>query len=269
MKKVFLIIAIMCGMDGLYAGNGPTLPKQDFAIDTSVGFKSEYFFRGRHDPHKVFAKTKIEHQLFNEVTAYVGVNSVLGITPEKDDPSSTDNISPCVGILFNVFDKVTLDAGYEYHLYTAIPLIAPDGKPLGMRRHSQEVHLGIILDTFMKLSLDSFYDFERREVAVEGMGVYSFKLPFLFSGLSIDIWAKVGYDYTSNPLGITRVDIRIPKGCYYYYAAGADLAYRFNHARVKVGVSYEGNFAKEDFWINKYATTDGNIVISASVNCLF
>ncbi|MDR2777124.1 MAG: hypothetical protein LBB17_03750 [Puniceicoccales bacterium] len=270
MKRVFLIVAIMFGMAGLCA-DGDTIPsKQDFTVDTSVGFKSEYFFRGRGERRKVFvSKTEIEHQLFDEVTAYIGVNSAFGIAHEEGGTDTADHISPCAGILYGIFDKVALDIGCEYHLYTAMPLTDPDGKPLGVRCHSREVHLGIIFDTFMKLSLNSFYDFERQEVALEGIGVYSFELPFLFSGLGIDVWTKVGYDYTNKPLGITNVNINIPKACYYYYAAGADLAYRFNHARIKVGVSYERNSAKKDFWINEYASTNKNIVISASIDCLF
>ncbi|MDR1528116.1 MAG: hypothetical protein LBS22_00815 [Puniceicoccales bacterium] len=263
MKKTLLMVSIVCGMVGLYAGEGITSPKQNFTVDGSVGFKSEHFSRGRNELHKVIAsRIKMGYQAFDEITPYIGVSSTFG----TKSPTLLNHISPCVGVLCNVADKVTLDAGCEYHFYTAIPSKKDNGQPSRIKRHSREVHLGITFDTFMKLSLTGFYDFDRKEALFEGVGEYNLDLSFLFSGLGIDAWAKVGYDCVSNPMGIENSGL--PKTRYCYYGAGTDLAYRFNGVRVKVGVGYEKNLAKEE-WVNRDVIDGKNMVLSASVDCSF
>ncbi|MDR0742070.1 MAG: hypothetical protein LBE98_01235 [Puniceicoccales bacterium] len=264
MKKALVVVSIICGAVGLYADEGTTASEQNFTVDTSVGFKNEYFFRGRNTLHETFiSRAEIGCQIFDGTMAYAGVNSAFGIK----SPSQLNHLSPCVGISYNVTDEVMLNAGFEYHFYTAIPLTRRNGRPFGVKRHSKEVHLGIIFDTFMKLSLNGFYDFDRQEVSFEGMGVYNLDLSSLFTGLGIDIWAKIGHDYTGKPLGVER--FKILKERYNYYGVGADLAYRFNHARVKVGVGYEGNSAKKDSWVNGWTTFSKGMVVNASVDCSF
>jgi opacity protein-like surface antigen len=264
MKKVLLMLSIICGVFGLCVGEGTVSPEQDFMIDFGVDFKNEYIFHGRNELHKVYIpRVKVGYQIFDGTRVYAGADSVQGL----GEPRTLSRISPCVGVLYNITDKVILDAGYEYHFYTRLP-IKDDDEPIGIKCYSNEIHLGIIFDTFIKSSLKSFYDFERKEVTFEGVIGYSFDLSFLFSGLGIDTWAKGGCNHTRKPMGFEELEEE--KMVYYYYGTGVDLAYKVSHVRVKVGVGYEGNFAKKEFWINVGTKSSrSSLVFRAAVNYSF
>ncbi|MDR1232886.1 MAG: hypothetical protein LBJ75_01305 [Puniceicoccales bacterium] len=264
MKKILLMVGAICSVACLYADEDTTLLEQNFTVDGSVGYKSRYFFRGRDELGKVFVtNAKIGCKFSDEITAYASASSALEV---GNGNAFLNRVAPGIGISCNVTDKVILDAGCKYVFYPSMPPRNSRGQPLMMRRHSNEVHLGVIFDIFMKLSLGSFYDFERQEVALEGTAEYSLDLPFVFSGLGIDVWAKAGYDKSNKPLG----NPFIPKVCYCYYGAGADLAYKFNYVKAKVGVGYEGNSAKKDSWLNDGSDSNKNaVVFRASIDCFF
>ncbi|MDR0693599.1 MAG: hypothetical protein LBF49_03480 [Puniceicoccales bacterium] len=269
MKKILLAIGVMGSMVGLCANENTALAEQNFMMDFGVGFKNEHVSHGRNELHKVYTpRGKAGYQVFDGFWAYAGVDSVQGIV-KPTEFASFDHISPFTGVSYDVTDEVKLDAKYKHHFYTAIPKEKNDGQPLKLKRYSKEVCLGIVFDSFIKLSLNGSYDFEREEVAIEGAAEYNFDLSFLLSGLGIGTWAKVGYDCTNKPMGLPK-EIGLPKTCYYYYGAGADLAYKISHVRVKIGVGYEGNSAEKESWMNEWSgSRKCNLVLSTSIDCLF
>ncbi|MDR1457435.1 MAG: hypothetical protein LBI47_01105 [Puniceicoccales bacterium] len=263
MKKILLAASVMCGVVGLCANGSTNLPEQNLTIDFGVGLKNEYFSHGRHELRKVYIpRAKVGYQIFDEVWMYTGIDSALGMA--KD--SLFNHVSPLVGISYNVTDEVKLDTRYLHHFYTKMPKKDRNGQPTDAKRYSNEISLGVVFDTFMKLSLGGSYDFEHKEATLEGAAGYNFDLSFLISGLGVDMWAKVGNDCTKKPWGMAR----LPKTHYYYYGAGADLAYKINCARVKVGVGYEGNSANKKDWMNAGSGGKKNsFVLSASIDCSF
>ncbi|MDR2778870.1 MAG: hypothetical protein LBB16_01105 [Puniceicoccales bacterium] len=272
MKKMLSIIIIIFGITSLCADEEVALSKHDFAVDTSVGFKSEHVFRGRKELcESMVTEAMLKYQTLDKIATYVGINSGLGM--EKQ--AICNHVSPYVGILYDITDMFTLDAGYKYHFYTAMPkeydVSAGIKIPSGIKRHSNEVYAGIAADVLLKPSLYCFYDFERREVAIEGALGHNFDLSLLlFDGLGIDLEAKVGYDHADKPLGASE-KVNIKKAYYCYYGFDADLVYEFNqHAKAKVGIGYEGNSANKNAWVNGHGGCNNNQVwVNASIDCSF
>jgi hypothetical protein len=153
----------------------------------------------------------------------------------------------------------TLDTGYKCHLYPGIET----------KRFSKEVYAGIVVDILTKPSLYCFYDFNHREIAIEGAIEYSFDLsPFLFSGLGIDMKVNVGHYYAEKPYGEPISSYINSTNKYYYYGTEVNLVYELDHVRIKVGVSYAGNAASKKSWFNGIYAKN-NMWFNASINCSF
>jgi hypothetical protein len=138
------------------------------------------------------------------------------------------------GVRWPVDDTFSVDVGYIHHFYTnlrgkvagvlgkvdvpelgtaVVPAkgLVNDGKyvsydlePIFFKRtNTNEVYVGVTADVLLKPSLYCAYDFNREELNFEGMIGHTVDLgEYGFSGFSIDLSAKLGYDTARRPFGI-------------------------------------------------------------------
>ncbi|MDR2628591.1 MAG: hypothetical protein LBC30_01190 [Puniceicoccales bacterium] len=241
----------------------------DLTLETNVQFQSERVFRGRNEFHQAWSpQVKVGHPVCDEGNVYVGIDTAL----HTKGGSALNQWSACLGVLWDVAELFTVDGGYRHRSHTSLPEEAPE-----KRRHSHEIHGGIIVDVLLEPSLYCFYDFTREELAIEGRIKYNFDLSqYAFSGLGVNLGAKVGFDQAGRPYGLTY-DNSMGKKSYSYYGVNADLIYELNNnARVKIGIAYEGNSAEQSSWTNGSVLDSvaapshrNNLWANASVDCSF
>jgi hypothetical protein len=253
-----LAVACLCSQE---KAKTAVSSKENLSIETSVKFGTEGVFRGRKEiagKKTFFPKVRVAYAFLPEAQFYAGVDAFLGIGSEE--PGS--RVNPTFGVSYDVSDTFTLDAGYVHHLYTSVK------KADQQRRNGSEIYGGVIADVLLTPSLYFFYDFSRREVAIEGNVGYTLDLSkYSCPGFSLELGAKLGFDSAKRPSGNDYVPAFKKKG-YCYYGASADLVYEVNsHAEVKIGVAYVGNSAKSDSWAGVMGR---NMVwFSTSIDCSF
>ena len=278
MKKITTIAAML----GLGCLGAFEMPKID--VNTSVGFDTEYAYRGVKRGQQVFLpKAEMSAAIFEGAKLYFGAEAALPLKDVKTDCEySFARTDLYVGMTYSINEMFTVDAGYAHYFYT-------DAKDLkiksaSIKRDANEIYVGVMADVIASPSLYAFYDFDCREVAVEGKVGYTLDLgQFGLNNFAADFSAKVGYDYAKRPFGIKDLrqaghytDAKGDKG-YVYYGAGADLVYSITeNAKIRTGVAYEGNSAKKDSFVNRLAGFDkkGNghpnmVFFRSSVDCAF
>jgi hypothetical protein len=245
----------------------------DLTLETNVQFQTERVFRGRNEFHKTLVSgIKVGSPVCDECSAYVGIDAWLDIAGK----SALNRISPQIGVLWDVGEMFTLDGGYRHYFHTSMPNTVRRGQDLvSLKCNSNELYGGIIVDVLLEPSLYCFYDFDRKEFAIEGRVLYNIDLSqYAFSGLGIDLGAKVGFDHSSKPYGLPH-DESLGKKGYGYYGINADLVYELNNnARAKFGLVYEGNSAEKKSWVNNGIDNvipgyRNSLWINASVDCSF
>ncbi|MDR2628468.1 MAG: hypothetical protein LBC30_00500 [Puniceicoccales bacterium] len=246
----------------------------DLTLETNVQFQTERVFRGRNEFHKTLApKVKVGSLVCDGYDIYAGIDAWLDIASK----SAFNRISPNIGVSWDVAEIFTLDGGYKHHFHTAMPKEVKKGDELvSGKRDSGEIYGGVIVDVLLEPSLYCFYDFGRKEFAIEGRVLYNVDLSqYAFSGLGIDLGAKVGFDHSSKPNGLSYIET-LGKKSYSYYGVNADLIYELsNNAKAKFGLAYEGNSAEQQSWVN--GVQDRGVIpgyrnslwINASVDCSF
>ncbi|MDR1112855.1 MAG: hypothetical protein LBL18_03750 [Bacteroidales bacterium] len=259
MKKLLGIAVGILSAVGLYAEDIAS----DLTLETSVQFQSEYVFRGRSEFHKAWTpQIKVGYPVCDEGNIYVGVDTAISMVG-----TSFNQVAPYVGVLWDVTELFTVDAGYKHRFHTSLP-----SKSKMDKEHSNEIHGGVIFDVLLEPSVYCFYDFDRKEFAAEFCARYNFDLSqYAFSGLEVNLGAKVGFDQANKPYGLPY-DSSFGKKGYCYYGVNADLIYELNsNARAKVGVAYEGNSAEQKSWVNDSIKPAhrNNIWVNASVDCSF
>ncbi|MDR2777100.1 MAG: hypothetical protein LBB17_03630 [Puniceicoccales bacterium] len=265
MKKLLGIAVGMLSAVGLYAEDVTS----DLTLETNVQFRTERVFRGRNEFHAAWMpQIKVGYPVADGGNAYVGIDTALDIK----GGSALNQWAPYLGVLWDVTELFTVDGGYKCRFYESIPSKSDRGD---IERHSNEIHGGVIVDVLLEPSLYCFYDFNRKEFAIEGRVRYNFDLSqYAFSGLGVNLGAKVGFDQASKPYGLPYQAVLGKKG-YSYYGVNADLIYELNNnAKVKVGVAYEGNSGEVKSWVNGALDTvipghRNNLWANASVDCSF
>lgn len=266
MKRLLGVAVGLFSAIGLYAGD--VAVASDLTLETSVQFQTERVFRGRNEFHHAWTpKVRMGYPVYDGGSVYVGVDTALDVK----SGSALNLASPYLGVLWDVTEIFTVDGGYRHRFHSSMrdePGIEPE-------HSSNEIHAGVIADVLLEPSLYCFYDFNRKEIAIEGRVRYNFDLSqYTFSGLEVDLGAKVGFDRSTKPLGVPMIE-RYGRNNYSYYGVNADLVYELNNnARAKVGVAYEGNSAKKDAWANGAVDTampghKNSIWLNASVDCSF
>lgn len=284
MKKLALVSAGILSVGCLGAFQ---LPK--FGLDAEAKYASEYVTRGRKEGKSAFMpKAEVGMPIFGKGKVYVGTLAVLGT--DGNWKQTRNQVAPYIGASYDVTDMFTVDLGYVHHLYTNTPktvnvtALLPIGNrdiPSGFERNTNEVYVGVMADVLLSPSVYAYYDFDCREVALEGKVAYSFDFSrFGVNGLALDLGAKLGYDRAKKPFANKYLEeyakVFGHKG-YMYYGLNADLVYSFNeHAKARVGMSLEGNSGKKDWkrWQNapEFAGNGHHrsfLFFTASVDCLF
>lgn len=267
MKKLAMIAAGALCFGCLEAFTMPT-----FGLDAQAKYSSEYVVRGsRRGKHVFLPKAEVNMPVFEKGKAYAGAWAALGVDGNIAD--TRNEVSPYIGMTYDITDMFTLDAGYIHHLYTNETKAAPFCK-----RNTSELYLGVKADVIASPSLYFYYDCDAREVAIEGKVEYSFNFAqFGVNGLTLDLGAKLGYDSASKPFACKDKIKKDADGHkdYAYYGVNADLVYSFNeHAKARVGVAYEGNSAKKKEWANRESFSGSEnhknfVLFNASVDCSF
>jgi hypothetical protein len=222
----------------------------------------------------------IGYRGFGDFELYVGTDAAFSLKR----PSGVidlmkrmfhENISPYVGIVYEINDTFSAEAGYTHHFYTFAPsseaareIEEDEDVNLGMKKGSNEIYVGVTADVLLSPSLYCFYDFDYRELAIEGKVNYYFDLSNeVLSGLGLDLNAKIGHDRISRPYGIANFPNDQKQ--YFYYGAGLDLVCNLNeHTKAKIGGAFEGNSAKKDAWLNANRKKN-SVWLNASIDCSF
>ncbi|MDR1458575.1 MAG: hypothetical protein LBI37_03595 [Puniceicoccales bacterium] len=142
------------------------------------------------------------------------------------------------GFNYQMTDILSADLGYVHHFYTNlkgkvagvlgkvdVPEIGTvmagnnalvDGgryvsyrfEPIFFKKsNSNEVYAGVMADVLLNPAVYLAYDFNRRELNFEGRINYTIDLEkYGFSGFSVDLNAKLGYDRAGKPFGIPWSD---------------------------------------------------------------
>lgn len=290
MKKMAVIATGLLSLGCLGAFEMPA-----FNVDTSVKFSTESAFRGYRKTERAFLpKVEVGLPVFEKGSAYVGVESVLALKSASVLYGMYDRneVTPYLGLSYDITDRFTLDCGYTHRFWTNPPSEAEFVFSKGhARADSGEVHVGVTADVLFSPSLCLAYNYRWKEVAVEGCVAYAYDLAqFGLSGVAVEFGAKVGYDKVDRPYGIsagkaeallkqifpntysekTFRAIGIGKA-HWFYGANADLVYSFNeHARARVGVEVVGNSAKKESWQNYFGASPKTMLwFNASVDCSF
>lgn len=263
MKKLAAIATGVLSLGYLGAFEMP-----QFGLDVGTKFSSEYITRGHKEGCHVFIpNAEVSVPMFDKAKVYGGIWSVLGT--EGDLEEARNQLAPYIGASYDITDMFTLDVGYIHHFYTNTPTNVA-GVPSELKRNSSEIYFGVMADVLLSPSLYFYYDFDAKEIAIEGKVAYSFDFAqFGVTGVSLDLTAKLGYDRADKPFCCSeKIDDHKDV---VYYGIGADLVYGFNeHTKARVGIAFEGNSGnKEECWANE-ATGHKNFVwFNASVDCSF
>ncbi|MDR1432850.1 MAG: hypothetical protein LBI61_00720 [Puniceicoccales bacterium] len=264
-------------------------------LDCKVGYESEHMNRGRPEMRKsIFAEIELGLALSDVLTTYVGIAPVVaaGLGPASD---GRDEVKPYVGLCYDATDTIKLDAGYAHHFYVAKRdsvgggggggqvIVEGVGNLTEQDKYgsSGEIYGGISADVLLSPSIYCFYDFTKREFAIEGNVSHIFDLSDrLLDGLGLKISGKLGYDKPKKLFGIRKsidnffdpnVRAFSAKG-YAYYGIGADLILSINgNVEASVGVAYEGNSAGKNDAPNAYVNGKRRdaIIFRGGVSCSF
>ncbi|MDR1401918.1 MAG: hypothetical protein LBI81_03125 [Puniceicoccales bacterium] len=299
MKKLSIMFAALLGVACLGAADASASWQSDISVDASAKFESKHVFRGRQQMKEAFVTDLcIGYKGFSDIELYLGADAAFGLHSYRKVPDLAggvlaiadmeaasnmgflrhlnENLSPYIGIVYEIDDTFSIEGGYTHHFYVSRSFITTLAEVT--EKGSDEIYAGVCADILLSPSAYCFYDFSRREFALEGKVGYYFDLSEqVLSGLGIDLGAKLGYDRTVKPYGAKeQIETIFPsesKKGYWYYGITADLVCALGeHAKTKIGAAVEGNSAKGDSWVNN-GGIDGSkrtsVWFNASVDCSF
>ena len=230
-KNVLKIIALsgLCASAAFAATTSPTswFNSADLSVKGSVGFESEYLYRGRALAMDTLV-TSVEgaYKLYNG-SLYAGF---LNHDSVKSSFSESDFY---VGYKMPVYEKFSADVGYTYYWYQQPTGATPD------RRN--EIYAGVVYNGFwVNPAAYIYYDFNTDAITGELSGKYSLDLAkYGWANTAVDVGAYLG--------GTSIDDVTGGQGTkssagWTYYGVTGDLVYSFNkNASASVGVRYGGN----------------------------
>jgi hypothetical protein len=132
-----------------------------------------------------------------------------------------------------------------------------------LKDSSSELSAGLVAKVPLSLSVYFTYNYEWKEVVIEGCVASTHDLAqFGLGGLALEYGAKVDHDQADKPYGINTKLLRevmdifgvAPAflvlrigNAHWFYGANDGLVYHFNdYAKERVGVEMEGNSAKKE-----------------------
>jgi hypothetical protein len=264
MKKTLTIIALAGLFVGaLFAAETKTSSWIDgLSVNSSVGFESEYVYRGRNIAHNVAVWTLNGSYKLYKGSLYAGAIGYNG-----QDATYTEN-DLYLGYKLPVYEKFSADFGGTYYWYTNQGTTGSTAFPTGNIDNTFELYTGVIYNgLWVNPAAYVYYDFMLRQFVVEASGKYSWDLAkYGVANTALDVGAAIGWLNSEDANGDTVAGK--PHNGYTYYGVNADVVYSFNkNASASVGIGYAGNddeaqkvtsnklFARENnfFWSAKFS----------------
>jgi hypothetical protein len=216
-------------------------------LSVSANFMSKYVVRGVKVRNSIFMPTAevVVGSLTDGVDFYCGVVGVVSVEDRHEDASGVSFIS---GVRYRNGDGLIFDVGGTYfRVLHVLPLKDVFGSGLW----SHGFYVGVAADAVFRPSLYCFYGSYGNEISLEGRVEYDWSLAGLgLYNFMFGFAGEIGYNYVGKPWGLPYADCLGSKG-YLYYGIASHLIYRFGTgAKARMGVSYEGNAASKNSWVN-------------------
>lgn len=219
MKNTLKIIAL----SGLFVGT--LFAVEGLSINGSVGFESEYVFRGMQQADESLQATvEVAYDIYGG-SAYAGlfVNEPIATTAD------TNEIDLYIGYQMPVFEDYTADFGYISYLYPSDASVARD---------TREIYAGLTYNgLYVNPAAYVYYDFDLEQIALQLSGDYSIDLAdYGVENTTVDFGMYWGV------LSAQDADGAGADNGYEYCGLTADAVYHFTaDAAASVGVRFTGN----------------------------
>lgn len=239
MKKTLTIVALSALFVGALFADGATNKSpmawmDNLSLKSSVGFESEYVYRGKNLAHNVTIWTlQGSYKLYkgNLYAGTIGYNGTSATYTEQDI---------YVGYKMPIDEKFSLDVGYTYYWY-------PNQSLAPTIDRTNEVYAGVMYNgLYVNPAAYIYYDIDLEQIIVELSGKYSWDLAkYGWANTSFDVGGYVGWLNSDDTNG-SQVDAGASNG-YTYWGVTADLVYALTkNASVSAGLRYVGNDDEAD-----------------------
>jgi len=211
-KKLIAALAASCAIGTIASAQ---VDNTDLSISATVGFESEYVFRGQK-----LAPGSAQVSVEASVAGFY-VGAWMNQPVFESNGTTVDNeVDLYAGYGFAVSDLVELDVGVTLYTY-------PETSG---RSETVEAYIGGAFDVFLSPSLYIYRDFDDKTWTAEFSLGYTIDLADAAPGTSLELGGTLGYHDVKGP------------GDYIYTGATADLKYSFtDHASFSVGVRVSKN----------------------------
>lgn len=232
MKKILSIVALSVMLVGAAFADSKSKTSNwtdSLSMHSSVGFESEYVFRGRNLAHNVTVWTlEGSYKLYNG-SLYAGAT---GFNGQQHNYTETDFY---VGYKMPLHEKFSADFGFTYYWFSN-----QDLSPSIDRTY--EIYAGLMYNGWVvNPAVYVYYDFALERWTGELSGKYSWDLAkYGWARTSLDVGAFVG-TVSADDADSDQVAGDTSNG-YNYAGVTADLVYAFNkNASASVGIRYIRN----------------------------
>jgi len=237
MKKQIAVLAL--SVAGLGTGFGAFL--DSFSATSTIGFESEYVFRGGaqyDDGTSIAPGLKVMHP-FYEGQAYVGYWGSYPTSNRGTNRFSESDVY--AGYNKQVVEWAKLDTGFTYYGYYNTPSYQDNWKEF----YFGATFTGLIPNPDFELnpSVYAYYNFSGEAITVEGSISRNFSLEQFVPNLSLSLASAVGMASFDDALGDQEpTNLKDVKDSYTYWKESIDLVYTLNKvASFSVGMRYSGN----------------------------
>ncbi|MDR1456886.1 MAG: hypothetical protein LBI34_02415 [Puniceicoccales bacterium] len=244
MKKTLACAALVgaFGMNEL-----PALDLSAVSLKTKVGYESEHVVRGRKEGQENIQLGVTLATNIGGGELRFGVDSIqeLGDRNSGGTFCSRSSLQPMVAFIFGALDTVQAEAGYMAHIYPNLNNAIASGEGQ-VKDNTHEVYGEIRFDALCSPSARLSYNSTNEEFAFTANGEIS--LP-LGAALRLQGNATLGYLYCRRPYGVKFTELN-DKDYIFFKAVGSVVACFNENVDVVFSVSYAGNAAPRDGWVN-------------------
>jgi hypothetical protein len=262
-------LAIVSKSEGAYCGYGSQQKREGVEVGSFLSFMSSDVVRGRRKGGRVVIPmlSVLVESFESSLALYCNVGGIFDL---GDKPRDVGDVSFGCGVVGRTNDGFVFDVGgMIFRVSSKQSSLLKD--VFGVKVLPYETYVGIVIDNIFRPSLYCFYNFYSREIALEGKVKYDWSLASLgLYNFMFGFTGEIGYDSSDRPLGFPYSDFFGRKD-YVYYGVALRLIYRLrSKLDARVGVSYEGNAASKNSWVNRGEKRyKDNIWFNASFNFAF
>ncbi|MDR1433065.1 MAG: hypothetical protein LBI61_01840 [Puniceicoccales bacterium] len=249
-----LFAAVLFGCAAPIAhGNIAAEKNSDFEFGTNVKFITERVSHGVRSCGKaVVPSVALGYKISDDLKVSLSADVIAALVDKYS------RVAPCLGVTYYATDIFTLDAGYTHYIYASAVGDA--------QKNSNEIYAGATVNILLSPALYTFYDFDGEDFSIDASVSHSFDMSErIIDGLSFDVGASIGYENVGKLDG-KRIEGQ--KRDFIYYGVSGDIVCAINaNAKAKIGVSYGGNSAKLNSWVN--GPHRNFVWVTASLGCSF